>query len=90
MRCQQILSKFVVATCAIICLIATGAVEAQQLPKAVTIGTNPPGTVFYALAGGLAKVATEATPIQVNIQPYAVDRESALISKVACLMLQRV
>jgi uncharacterized protein len=43
---------------------------AQQLPKAVTIGTNPPGTVFYALAGGLAKVATEGTPIQVNIQPY--------------------
>lgn len=43
---------------------------AQQLPKAVTVGTNPAGTVFYALAGGLAKVATEATQIQVNIQPY--------------------
>lgn len=43
---------------------------AQQLPKAVTIGTNPAGSVFYALAGGLAKVATEATPMQVNIQPY--------------------
>jgi uncharacterized protein len=47
-----------------------GAAEAQQLPKAVTIGTNPPGTVFYALAGGLAKVATEGAPVQVNIQPY--------------------
>jgi len=46
-------------------------VHAQQLPKAVTIGTNPPGTVFYALAGGLAKVITEATPIQANIQPYS-------------------
>jgi TRAP transporter TAXI family solute receptor len=46
------------------------AAEAQQLPKAVTIGTNPAGTVFYALAGGLAKVATEGTPVQVNIQPY--------------------
>lgn len=44
--------------------------QAQPLPKAVTIGTNPPGTVFYALAGGIAKVATEATQIQVNIQPY--------------------
>src|SRR5688572_23328324 len=44
--------------------------QAQQLPKAATIGTNPAGTVFYALAGGLAKVATEATPIQVTIQPY--------------------
>ncbi|HWP60210.1 MAG TPA: TAXI family TRAP transporter solute-binding subunit [Candidatus Acidoferrales bacterium] len=44
--------------------------EARKLPRAVTIGTNPPGTVFYALAGGLAKVASEATPMQVNIQPY--------------------
>jgi uncharacterized protein len=44
--------------------------QAQQLPKAVTVGTNPAGTVFYALAGGLAKVATEATPMQVSIQPF--------------------
>jgi hypothetical protein len=44
--------------------------QAQQLPKAVTVGTNPAGTVFFALAGGLAKVATEATQMQVNIQPY--------------------
>jgi len=41
-----------------------------QLPKSVVIGTNPAGTVFYALAGGVAKVASEATPIQANIQPY--------------------
>ena len=41
-----------------------------QLPKSAVIGTNPAGTVFYALAGGVAKVASEATPIQVNIQPY--------------------
>jgi len=46
-------------------------VHAQQLPKAATIGTNPPGTVFYALASGIAKVATEATPLQANIQPYS-------------------
>ena len=51
-------------------LLIFGAAQAQQLPRAVTIGTNPAGTVFYALAGGLAKVATEGTPIQVNIQPY--------------------
>lgn len=71
MRCQRILSKFVIATHVVAFLIAAAAVEAQQLPKAVAIGTNPPGTVFYALAAGLAKVATEATPIQVNIQPYS-------------------
>jgi TRAP transporter TAXI family solute receptor len=47
-----------------------GSAGAQLLPKAVTLGTNPPGTVFYALAGGLAKVASEATQIQVNLQPF--------------------
>ena len=34
--------------------------EAQPLPRSVTIASNPPGTVFYALASGLAKVASEA------------------------------
>jgi TRAP transporter TAXI family solute receptor len=43
---------------------------AQPLPRSVVIGTNTPGTVFYALAGGLAKVASEAGPIQATIQPY--------------------
>jgi TRAP transporter TAXI family solute receptor len=43
---------------------------AAQLPKSVTLGTNPPGSVFYALASGLAKVASGATPMQVTVQPY--------------------
>lgn len=41
-----------------------------QMPKSATVGTIPPGTVFYALASGLAKVASGATPIQLTIQPY--------------------
>jgi TRAP transporter TAXI family solute receptor len=45
-------------------------VEAQSLPRAVAIGTNPPGSVFYALASGLAKVVSEATPMQMAVQPY--------------------
>ena len=40
-----------------------------QLPKSAVIGTNTPGTVFYALAGGLAKVASEG-PVQTTVQPY--------------------
>ncbi|MBI2372027.1 MAG: hypothetical protein HYV08_17660, partial [Deltaproteobacteria bacterium] len=51
-------------------LIAVAPVQAQQLPRSATIGTNPPGTVFYALASGLAKVASGATPIQLVVQPY--------------------
>jgi TRAP transporter TAXI family solute receptor len=42
-----------------------------QLPKSAVIGTNTPGTVFYALAGGLAKVAAEAGPVQMTVQPYS-------------------
>jgi uncharacterized protein len=48
-----------------------GAAQVQQLPRSVTIGTNTPGTVFYALAGGLAKVASEAGPVQMTVQPYS-------------------
>jgi TRAP transporter TAXI family solute receptor len=40
------------------------------MPKSVAIGTNPPGTVFYALASGLAKVASAGVPFQIGVQPY--------------------
>ncbi len=45
-------------------------VNAQQLPRSVTVGTNPPGSVFYALGSGLAKVVSGATAIQVVVQPH--------------------
>jgi TRAP transporter TAXI family solute receptor len=44
--------------------------RAQTLPRSVTIASNPPGSVFYALAGGLAKVVSGATPVQMVVQPY--------------------
>jgi uncharacterized protein len=53
-----------------ILLLTIGSAEAQQLPKSVNIGSNPPGSVFYALASGLAKVVSEATPMQMAVQPY--------------------
>ena len=45
--------------------------HAQQLPKSVAVGSNPPGSLFYALGSGLAKVISDASPIQAQIQPYA-------------------
>src|SRR5262252_1865336 len=51
--------------------IAPATTFAQPAPRSVTIGSNPPGTVFYALASGLAKVVSEATPVQMTVQPYA-------------------
>ena len=41
-----------------------------QLPKSAVIGTNTTGTVFYALAGGLAKIASESGPVQASVQPF--------------------
>lgn len=52
-------------------LLLAGAARAQQLPRSVGLGSNPPGSLFYALAGGLAKVISEATPIQAQVQPYS-------------------
>ena len=43
---------------------------AQKLPPSVTIGTNPAGTVFYAVSAGLAKVISGAGPMQSVVQPY--------------------
>ena len=45
--------------------------DAQSLPRSVTVGSNPPGTVFYALASGLSKVASEGAPFQMVVQPYS-------------------
>src|SRR5262245_40371583 len=61
---------FAVATMLVSLQLFASAAQAQQLPKSVTIGTNPAGTVFYALAGGLASVISGAAPFQAGIQPY--------------------
>jgi len=45
--------------------------DAQQASKSVTIGTNTPGTLFYALAGGLAKVISDKSSVQATVQPYS-------------------
>jgi TRAP transporter TAXI family solute receptor len=50
---------------------AYSSTQAQSLPRSLTIGSNPPGTVFYALASGLAKFASEGAPFQIVVQPYS-------------------
>lgn len=47
-----------------------GGAAAQTSPRSLTIGSNPPGTVFYALASGLAKVASDGAPFQMVVQPF--------------------
>jgi TRAP transporter TAXI family solute receptor len=64
--------SFLFGCCMIaVSLASATAAMAQQLPKSITIGSNPAGSLFYSLASGLAKVITESTPIQAQVQPYA-------------------
>lgn len=44
---------------------------AMAVAQAVAVGTNPPGTVFYAIGSGLAKVVSEASPVKMAVQPYS-------------------
>lgn len=65
----MICQPFVMALAIALVMLITSA--SAQLPRAVGIGTNTPGTVFYALGSGLAKVIAETTPMQATVQPYA-------------------
>lgn len=58
--------------CSLISILwLAGSASAQQLPKSVNIGSNPPGSLFYALAGSLAKVVSDSAAIQAQVQPHA-------------------
>ncbi|MPZ58161.1 MAG: TAXI family TRAP transporter solute-binding subunit [Rhizobiales bacterium] len=52
-------------------LVLAPAAAALAQTKRVTIGTNPAGSIYYALGGGLAKVFTEKMDVQAIVQPYA-------------------
>src|SRR5687767_15368794 len=52
-------------------LLLAAMLDAQSQPRTLTVASNPPGTVFYALAGGLAKFASEGAPFQIVVQPYS-------------------
>jgi TRAP transporter TAXI family solute receptor len=51
-------------------VVALASPATAQLPRSVTLATNPPGTVYYTFGSGLAKVISGG-PFQVAIQPYA-------------------
>lgn len=70
MNTRRNLQSLVIAVCFIGMPFMLASALGQQLPKSVTIASNPPGSVFYALASGLAKVVSEDAPFQVVVQPY--------------------
>ncbi len=63
-------SKIIGAISIALCLFESVPAEAQKIPRSTAIGTNPAGTVFYAVASGLANVVSGAGPFQAIVQPY--------------------
>lgn len=50
---------------------ALGFAPAAAQGPAVSIGTNPPGSVFYAVGSGLAKVVSDVGKVKMAVQPYS-------------------
>jgi TRAP transporter TAXI family solute receptor len=57
------------AVAALSMLLCGAAPAAAQ--KAVSVGSNPPGTAFYAIASGLSKVTSEGGAVRMTVQPYS-------------------
>jgi TRAP transporter TAXI family solute receptor len=53
----------------VIMLSTAPQVTAASLPKKVVFGGNPPGSLFYVMAAGIAKVVTAHTPMKIEIFP---------------------
>ncbi|MBI2370266.1 MAG: TAXI family TRAP transporter solute-binding subunit [Deltaproteobacteria bacterium] len=70
MRTRWLVVGSLIAALFAAALLQPGPVQAQPLPRSATLATIPPGTVFYALASGIAKVASGAVPFQLVVQPY--------------------
>ena len=51
--------------------LALFATPAAPQGQAVSIGTNPPGSVFYSVGSGLAKVVSDSGRLRMAVQPYA-------------------
>src|SRR4029453_11027734 len=58
-------------TAAVGALVVRAAAQGPAMPKSVTLGTNPPGTVYFALASGIAKVVSGGAGYQMVVQPHA-------------------
>jgi uncharacterized protein len=60
--------------CALLAAALAGAgllPPAAAAQKAVSVGTNPPGSVFHAVGSGLVKILDEAGVLKAAIQPHA-------------------
>ncbi len=67
MNLRSNISRFL--TSALPVLLFASIVQAQPLPKSVAVGSNPPGSLFYALASGLSKVISESRRFKRKYSP---------------------
>jgi uncharacterized protein len=68
---RPILALALVVALVTVALSVNTLAQGQGLPKSVTIGTNPAGTVYFALASGIAKVVSGGAGYQMVVQPHA-------------------
>ncbi len=55
----------------VVVLAASVATAAPVAPATLTIGTNPPGTLFYGLGSGIARILTDFAGVRAVVQPYS-------------------
>ncbi|MBI3634767.1 MAG: TAXI family TRAP transporter solute-binding subunit [Candidatus Rokubacteria bacterium] len=56
---------------ALLAVLVVAAPAPALAQKAVSVGSNPPGTAFYAIASGLSKVVSDAGAAKMSVQPYS-------------------
>jgi len=52
-------------------VISLATVVPAGAQKTASLGSNPPGTAFYAVASGLSKVVSDAGAVKLTVQPYS-------------------
>lgn len=64
-------STAVLAVAAVVILYGIGASDRAQAQQRITIGTNPQGSLYYVVGGGIAKILSEELGRRATTQPYA-------------------
>lgn len=62
------IGRFLVAACAVAATI--GVAAPAQAQGRITLGTNPQGTLYYTIGGGIAASLQESLERQVTVQPF--------------------
>jgi TRAP transporter TAXI family solute receptor len=52
-------------------VLGLATVAPAHAQKTASLGSNPPGTAFYAVASGLSKIVSDAGAVKLTVQPYS-------------------